>query len=508
MKKKKQVKNQFRKKNNRVKLSQSSSRLNDDYDQIGRACTEMLESNDLLLELMMVTDHLGYEVDDDQKNVEEVKKIHNSYCELINSKCKICLDSRASINFKFNLSNSSENLLEATIISTLGILASFKINLESLERYNKNLVGLKKMLQDEFPEYYDTYLVLSERFRFNSNVFFLQYPSVIPESNKPLKLIENLIKNSKTLGDKLFSNLLGIAVLLGKKVKDTYNHLEDCSDILSSFNMFLNSKCTFHLDSRGHMSVNYDLWDGSEVSNEATLVSFLAVLACFKINLKSLEIHNNEFKGLNDMLLLLFPETYNAYCKLSKQFGFSSDVIIEGKQFAESGDTKKGESNSSNDNHINNKNCSNITSGITPITEDDLNPSFASGDNGNSYKIEIPEKKVIDFIHFLEKETELRFNLSTLTGRFELVKTIIREEDQLTVYIPAEFYNVNLVNYPVCIQLRYCPCEYHEQITYVHLIYKGDKDLQIADNIKKQIHKAVPDIPIYLNDLDDESKHV
>ena len=82
----------------------------------------------------------------------------------------------------------------------------------------------------------------------------------------------------------------------------------------------------------------------------------------------------------------------------------------------------------------------------------------------NESKIEEPEKIVLDFLFYLEEETPIKFDLSSLSGLFAWVTSTI---EKITISMPAEFYRVNVTNYPMEMALRYCPCQNCHEIVFV-----------------------------------------
>jgi hypothetical protein len=110
--------------------------------------------------------------------------------------------------------------------------------------------------------------------------------------------------------------------------------------------------------------------------------------------------------------------------------------------------------------------------------------------------LEEPEKLVLDFLKYLEKETPIRLDLSTLTGEFAWVTSTIKG---ITVSMPAEFYTVNVTNYQLAMELRYCPCEDCNKIVYVELIIEDrDQESINANIVRRHINKAVPDMRVYI----------
>jgi hypothetical protein len=111
--------------------------------------------------------------------------------------------------------------------------------------------------------------------------------------------------------------------------------------------------------------------------------------------------------------------------------------------------------------------------------------------------LEEPEKVVLNFLIYLEKKTPIRFNLSTLTGKWTWVTSTI---EGITVSMPTEFYTVHVTNYQMAMVLRYCPCEYCHKVVYVELII-DDRDPESinAHIVRSHINNAVPDMKIYIN---------
>ncbi len=116
--------------------------------------------------------------------------------------------------------------------------------------------------------------------------------------------------------------------------------------------------------------------------------------------------------------------------------------------------------------------------------------------NDNESKIEEPEKKVLDFLNYLEKETPIKCDISSLIGEFTWVTSTI---EKITISMPAEFYTLNITNYPMEMVLRYCPCEHCHEIVYVKLIINDrDKDFINANIVMGYINKAVPDMTVHV----------
>jgi hypothetical protein len=112
------------------------------------------------------------------------------------------------------------------------------------------------------------------------------------------------------------------------------------------------------------------------------------------------------------------------------------------------------------------------------------------------YRIVEPEKSFLDFLKYLEKETPIRIDMSSLSGVWAWVTSTV---DGLTISMPAEFYTLNITNYRMEMVLRYCPCEYCHKVVYVELqINDRDPEFVYANIVMRQIKKAVPDMPVYI----------
>ena len=121
--------------------------------------------------------------------------------------------------------------------------------------------------------------------------------------------------------------------------------------------------------------------------------------------------------------------------------------------------------------------------------------------------IEEPEPRVLDFLNYLEKETEMKFDLATLRGAAAWVTTEVKEHNT-TICMPAEFYTLLIKNFNLNMEMRYCPREFCNTITYVKLFTCGNKskinDIKV---VLKQIKKAVPDLPVYIGNLLQDSAY-
>ena len=109
-----------------------------------------------------------------------------------------------------------------------------------------------------------------------------------------------------------------------------------------------------------------------------------------------------------------------------------------------------------------------------------------------------PEKIVLDFLIYIEKETPIRFDVSKLSREFMLATSDAKELNT-TITMPAELYYVPITNFHLDAVLRYCPCECCNEVVYVQLLVSGDyNEICNANIVMKHIKKAVPDMTVYI----------
>jgi hypothetical protein len=114
------------------------------------------------------------------------------------------------------------------------------------------------------------------------------------------------------------------------------------------------------------------------------------------------------------------------------------------------------------------------------------------------HKIEKVEKKVLDFLNYLMKETPLMLDLSNLYGEFTWVTSPVKELNK-NISMPAQFYFLNVTNYPMEMIIRYCPCEDCHKVVSVQLLISGkDTEVSNAKIVMEYINKTVPDIKVYI----------
>jgi hypothetical protein len=97
--------------------------------------------------------------------------------------------------------------------------------------------------------------------------------------------------------------------------------------------------------------------------------------------------------------------------------------------------------------------------------------------------------------------------MSTLEGASAWVTTEVKEHNT-SICMPAEFYTLLIKNFNLNMEMRYCPCEFCNKITYVELFTCGnDHKIDDIELVVKQIRKAIPDLSVYISNLHQESAY-
>lgn len=337
-----------------------------DNESLMQKMAKAISGNELLFRLLELSIYLMKNVDFSKDTSFDILKSMRKFRIMLGCRCKFYLDSAGDIYHQANSEEDSDSFSESTVGYLLGILSAFKVNLEFFEFQGSNLKGINKYLSDSFPEIYNSYCLLSKKHGFDNYITLgNEQPSVESMSRQNsnvgdiektkfelLELDENLeieekcedslediaIENYKEdysdaetdliAKDFFMSSILMICIALGHKIKDEPNDTHQIDEILTSFSSLMESKCKYILDSDG--TICFELHGNKEFdeSDESGLVIELGIFACYKINLEFLECQNTELEGLNKMLLESYPETYNAYCALTNQFGFEGTVNL------------------------------------------------------------------------------------------------------------------------------------------------------------------------------------
>ncbi len=109
-------------------------------------------------------------------------------------------------------------------------------------------------------------------------------------------------------------------------------------------------------------------------------------------------------------------------------------------------------------------------------------------------KLEKPQKLVVDFLNFVEKQTNLLLDHTTLEGLEAWVTTSTGNPKVPTLCLPAEFYRVSLKNYSVRFEIKYCLCECCQKITDIDLIPSNSYYEEDLKNVTNCLETIVPNI--------------
>lgn len=106
------------------------------------------------------------------------------------------------------------------------------------------------------------------------------------------------------------------------------------------------------------------------------------------------------------------------------------------------------------------------------------------------------EKVVVDILLYIEKETDILFDHSTLEGISAWVTTNAPNLKSGTICLPVEFYRVNSKNYSLRFVMRYCPCECCEKIIDIELIPSNSYYEEDLEDVTTYLEGIFPDISI------------
>lgn len=114
-------------------------------------------------------------------------------------------------------------------------------------------------------------------------------------------------------------------------------------------------------------------------------------------------------------------------------------------------------------------------------------------------RINEPEDKILDFLIYLEKETTVKFDISTITGA-TFHQRIENTETGASMALLAEFYTIRANKLPFTMRIRYCPYPSCQIITFIEIITNhSENEIEIASRFLIGIKKLLPDMDMYLN---------
>jgi len=107
------------------------------------------------------------------------------------------------------------------------------------------------------------------------------------------------------------------------------------------------------------------------------------------------------------------------------------------------------------------------------------------------------EKVVLDILPYIEMETNIQFDHSTLDGIFAWVTTDTNGLKSPTICLPTEFYRVYSKNYSVRFIIRYCPCECCNRIVEIELTPSNSYNVDDLKDVTTLMEGLLPDICVY-----------
>lgn len=107
------------------------------------------------------------------------------------------------------------------------------------------------------------------------------------------------------------------------------------------------------------------------------------------------------------------------------------------------------------------------------------------------------EKVVLEILPYIEKETDIQFDHSTLDGIFAWVTTDTNGLKSPTICLPTELYRVYSKNYNVRFVLWYCPCECCKKIIEIELTPSNSYNVDDLKDVTTLMEGLLSDILIY-----------
>jgi hypothetical protein len=111
-------------------------------------------------------------------------------------------------------------------------------------------------------------------------------------------------------------------------------------------------------------------------------------------------------------------------------------------------------------------------------------------------KLDEFEKKVVDILLYIEKETDILFDRSTLEGIFAWITYNTACLPSREVCMPTEFYWVNSENYFVRFKIRFCVCDGCQQIINIKLKLTNSLYEEDLEDVTTYLEDLFPDISI------------
>lgn len=106
------------------------------------------------------------------------------------------------------------------------------------------------------------------------------------------------------------------------------------------------------------------------------------------------------------------------------------------------------------------------------------------------------EKIVVDFLIYLEKETDILFDHSTLEGICAMVTFDPEKPRDHTNYRPQDIYKITSTNYSIRFEIWYCPITCRQVITEIELVLTNSYHEVDLEDVTMFLEDIFPDILI------------
>lgn len=107
------------------------------------------------------------------------------------------------------------------------------------------------------------------------------------------------------------------------------------------------------------------------------------------------------------------------------------------------------------------------------------------------------EKVILDILPYIEMETDIQFDHSTLDAIFAWVTTDTNGLKSSTVCLPTELYRVYSKNYNVRFIMQYCVCECCGKIVLIELTPSNTDNVDDLEIVTTLMQELLPDIGVY-----------
>ncbi len=106
------------------------------------------------------------------------------------------------------------------------------------------------------------------------------------------------------------------------------------------------------------------------------------------------------------------------------------------------------------------------------------------------------EKVVTDLLLYLEKETDIQFEYSTMGGTSELISIESSNSESPSCICPAEVYHFDSYNYSILFVIYVCECEERRKIIEIALLPFNSYTDKYYVNATVNLTEILPDISI------------